>query len=74
MSSCGFSCIILWLFSDPHETAVSQNYVRLKSVSIDKINFIFVENRDSFITPFILSSKTYKGDTLFVIDETYFIA
>ena len=33
LSSSGFNCTTLWLFSDPHGTAVSQKYVRLESVS-----------------------------------------
>ena len=33
LSSFGFSCTTLWLFSDPHGTAVLQKYVQLESVS-----------------------------------------
>ena len=33
LSSSGFNCTTLWLFFDPHGTAVSQKYVRLESVS-----------------------------------------
>ena len=33
LSSSGFNCTTLWLFSDPHGTAVSQKYVRLESIS-----------------------------------------
>ena len=33
LSSSGFSCATLWLFSDPHGTAVFQKNVHIESVS-----------------------------------------
>ena len=55
LSSSGFNCTTLWLFSDPNGTAVSQKYVRLESVST-KCTLFFTEYRDSFITTFVFKN------------------
>ena len=47
---------MLWLFSDPHGTAVSQKKVLRESIK--KIYFIFfLEYWDSFIASFIFKNK-----------------
>ena len=40
LSAFGLNCTTLWLFSDPHRTAVSQNYVcRAKVSTLFLMNF-----------------------------------
>ena len=54
LSSSGFNCTTLWLFFDPHGTAVSQKLVLCESVST-KCTF-FVEFWNCSITPFIFEN------------------
>ena len=54
--SSGFSCTLLWLFSDPHGIAISQPKTSSSGECIDKVCFFKKKYWDSFITSFIFKN------------------